>query len=153
MKFSKLILNEIFYSYDVTIGTSDKGAHVMEFNCPLFKHLLIMFGGLHGLESALESDDKLKADDPKLLFDYYLNTVPNQGSRTIRTEEAILVSLATLQSKFNPEKPPKPFQEYEKIATSSGELKDSIPSKQLNKVAQTSLNKVLPLQQDLDRFD
>lgn len=45
-----------------------------------------MFGGLKGLEASLESDEALDVDDPSLLFHHYLNTCPNQGSRTIRTE-------------------------------------------------------------------
>ena len=31
------------------------------------------------------------------MFDVWVNTCPGQGSRTIRTEEAVLVSLAALQ--------------------------------------------------------
>ena len=34
------------------------------------------------------------------LFDLYLNTCPDQGSRTIRSEEAILISLSTLRPKI-----------------------------------------------------
>lgn len=60
-----------------------------------------MFGGLQGLEAALECDEVLNADDPSLLFDHYLNTLPDQGSRTIRTEEAILITLAALRPKLN----------------------------------------------------
>ncbi|EEZ97573.1 putative methyltransferase C9orf114 homolog [Tribolium castaneum] len=87
--------------YDLTIGTSDKGTSVDEFKCPTFKHVLVVFGGVQGLELALESDSVLNVDDPKFLFDHYLNTLPNQGSKTIRTEEAILVTLAALRPKFN----------------------------------------------------
>jgi hypothetical protein len=47
---------------------------------------LIVFGGLAGLESALEGDDSLDVADARDLFDAYLNTCPSQGSRTIRTE-------------------------------------------------------------------
>ncbi len=36
-------------------------------------------------------------DDASLLFDHYVNTCVGQGSRTIRTEEAILVSLCALR--------------------------------------------------------
>ena len=44
-----------------------------------FKHLLIVFGGLKGLEIALESDEKLSdVQDPADLFDLYLNTCPYQ---------------------------------------------------------------------------
>ena len=50
------------------------------------RHLLIVFGGLKGLEYSLECDENLQVDDARLLFDHYLNTCPGQGSRTIRTE-------------------------------------------------------------------
>ncbi|XP_060526706.1 putative methyltransferase C9orf114 [Cylas formicarius] len=89
--------------YDISIGTSDKGTSVDTFECTKYKHLLIMFGGLQGLEGALESDETLNTDDPSLLFDHYLNTLPQQGSKTIRTEEAILISLSVLRPKLNPE--------------------------------------------------
>lgn len=68
-----------------------------------------MFGGLQGLEAALENDPTLNADDPELLFDYYLNTLPNQGSKTIRTEEAVLISLSALRPKLKPEEKPLDF--------------------------------------------
>uniref|UniRef100_A0A6M2DJ08 28S rRNA (uridine-N(3))-methyltransferase n=1 Tax=Xenopsylla cheopis TaxID=163159 RepID=A0A6M2DJ08_XENCH len=88
--------------YDLLIGTSDKGDSIKnkqkESLC--YDHAIIVFGGLQGLESALKSDDNLTATDPSLLFDEYLNTIPDQGSRTIRTEEAILISLAVLQDKM-----------------------------------------------------
>ena len=56
-----------------------------------------MFGGLKGLEASLESDEKLTANDPSLVFDYYVNTCPGQGSGTIMTEEAILVTMSALR--------------------------------------------------------
>ncbi|XP_044261853.1 putative methyltransferase C9orf114 homolog [Tribolium madens] len=87
--------------YDLTIGTSDKGTSIDEFQCPTFKHAIIVFGGVQGLETALESDNVLNVDDPKFIFDHYLNTLPNQGSKTIRTEEAVLVTLSALRPKFN----------------------------------------------------
>ncbi|GBN05669.1 Putative methyltransferase C9orf114 [Araneus ventricosus] len=65
--------------------------------CLLSRHLLIVFGGLKGLESCLEGDETIEASDPSELFNYYLNTCPSQGSRTIRTEEAILITLAALR--------------------------------------------------------
>ena len=51
---------------------------------PGFSHLVIVFGGVKGLEAALEVDPVLEGDDPEPLFDLYLNTCPGQGSRTIR---------------------------------------------------------------------
>ena len=55
-------------------------------HCLCFSHLLVVFGGLQGLEASLESDESMKVDDVSELFDLYLNTCPQQGSRTIRTE-------------------------------------------------------------------
>ena len=52
---------------------------------------MIFLGGLQGLEPAIESDESLKETDPRTLFDYYLNTCPGQGSRTIRTEVLLLL--------------------------------------------------------------
>jgi len=83
--------------YDLLIGTSERGETVPK-SLPSFKHVLIAFGGLRGLELGLTSDESLKLDDPSLLFDFYLNTCPNQGSRTIRTEEAILVTMSSIQN-------------------------------------------------------
>lgn len=86
--------------YDLTIGTSDKGENVDDIELPKFKHLLILFGGLKGIESCLE-DETIDVDDPKKLFNFYLNLCPNQGVTTIRTEEAVLVALATLRPKIS----------------------------------------------------
>ena len=83
--------------YDLTIGTSEKGDsidNISKDGFPKHHHAIIVFGGLQGLEAALDSDEMLTVDDPSVLFDHYLNTCPKQGSRTIRTEEAILISLA-----------------------------------------------------------
>ena len=90
----------------MTVGTSERGSSVDD--CILkkeeskkFKHLLIVFGGVKGLEAALKQDQDLsEIDDPSGLFDIYLNTCPKQGSRTIRTEEAILLSLVALRPKI-----------------------------------------------------
>ena len=67
---------------------------------PSFKHLLVVFGGVKGLEFSLETDETITETEVELLFDYYVNTCPAQGSRTIRTEEAILVTLSALRPKL-----------------------------------------------------
>ena len=88
--------------YDVTVGTSERGSSVDEAELESgFRHLLVAFGGLSGLEAALEADESLGGDDPAPLFNLYLNTCPAQGSRTIRTEEAILVTLSSLRPKID----------------------------------------------------
>lgn len=44
-----------------------------------FEHLLIVLGGVGGLETALQADTNLDAEDPKDLFDKYINTVHNRA--------------------------------------------------------------------------
>lgn len=107
--------------YDCSIGTSDKGKDIQNLNIPPFQtaennnpnrlppfqHLLIVFGGLYGLEESIESDIDCTAKDPSELFDFYINAVCNQGSRTIRTEEAIPITLSVLQPYIRLNKPIK----------------------------------------------
>ncbi|XP_072841259.2 28S rRNA (uridine-N(3))-methyltransferase [Pogona vitticeps] len=87
--------------YDLSIGTSERGASVDQATLPPFRHALIVFGGLQGLEAGVEGDPNLEVTDPSTLFDAYLNTCPGQGSRTIRTEEAILISLSALRPRID----------------------------------------------------
>jgi predicted SPOUT superfamily RNA methylase MTH1 len=100
--FSELFENSIFGDkYDLILGTSDRGENIadVDFN-PGFKHALIVFGGLQGIEGMLENDEKYNGKVNKI-FDYYLNTCPDQGCRTIRTEEAMLISLAVVKEKLD----------------------------------------------------
>lgn len=110
--------------YDLIIGTSERGDNVddVEFKRtdkkvaggdgdlqrPAkkakfdFNHILICFGGIKGLEHSATCDKELaNCDDVGSIFDYWINTCPNQGSTTIRTEEAILITLSTLRTKLN----------------------------------------------------
>ncbi|XP_041368516.1 putative methyltransferase C9orf114 [Gigantopelta aegis] len=89
------------HGYDLTVGTSDKGTSVDDVAFSRFRHALIVFGGVNGLESSLEFDEALGVDDPSLLFKHYLNSCPGQGSRTIRTEEAILITLSAVRPRFH----------------------------------------------------
>ncbi|KAI9179658.1 hypothetical protein H9P43_004986 [Blastocladiella emersonii ATCC 22665] len=114
--------------YDTKIGTSERGLTVAQVVAQLdaerqarreddedddedvaapnplgifghkFHRALVVFGGVKGVEAALDADEQLDvaAEDAHQLFDHWLNTCPGQGSRTIRTEEAVLVSLAVL---------------------------------------------------------
>lgn len=84
--------------YDVKIGTSEKGSDSTLLKPQPFNHLLIVFGGVEGLEYALENDETLMEDNVSALFNHYVNTCPFQGSRTIRTEEAILISMTALSN-------------------------------------------------------
>lgn len=93
--------------YDVTIGTSERGIDVEalysgteEQKLGKFKHLLIVFGGVAGLEVAVKNDvelQKLGVVNAVEVFDRWVNVCPNQGSRTIRTEEAIWIGLMGLR--------------------------------------------------------
>jgi len=90
--------------YDLVIGTSERGDNIDDRLNTLpndYNHSIVIFGGLKGIESALDSDPKLShIDNPRDLFKYYLNTCPNQGSNTIRTEEALLITLAALRPRL-----------------------------------------------------
>ena len=85
--------------YDLVIGTSERGiSHDKIIEFPRFRHALVAFGGLQGLEKAIEQEKgRITAEQ---LFQFYINTCPQQGSRTIRTEEAILITLSCLQEKL-----------------------------------------------------
>ena len=88
--------------YDLTVGTSERGSvqSAAELQLPRFQHLLVAFGGPKGLEDAFQRDPAVSATrplDPNDAFHMYINTCPDQGSRTIRTEEAVLISMSYLQ--------------------------------------------------------
>lgn len=53
-----------------------------------------------GIEATVDADETLELPgaDASALFDMWVNTCPGQGSRTIRTEEAVLITLARLRS-------------------------------------------------------
>jgi predicted SPOUT superfamily RNA methylase MTH1 len=99
--FRKLAENGKF---DLTIATSKIGAKFMDVagkiaekwkksNCTL-----VAFGaptrGLH----EIVKDEGANLND---IVDFVVNTVPDQGTETVRTEEAILASLAILNVQFN----------------------------------------------------
>jgi predicted SPOUT superfamily RNA methylase MTH1 len=105
--------------YDVSIGTSERGAplnailpeDIIPWNSKKqkgidrlpaeFKHLLIVFGGVAGLEPAVATDpvlgEQLTKETAHEAFDAWVNLVQGQGSRTIRTEEAIEFGLFGLK--------------------------------------------------------
>ena len=91
--------NAVQDGYDLKIGTSEHGSvqGACELRLPAHRHLLIAFGGPTGLEDCLNRDPQKSSDDVSALFDQWLNTCPKQGSRTIRTEEALLISLSYFQ--------------------------------------------------------
>ncbi|KAK9842784.1 hypothetical protein WJX74_002415 [Apatococcus lobatus] len=86
-------------SYDLKIGTSERGkvSPAKSLKLPSAKHVLVAFGGPLGLEHCQKVAGEGDGNDVSHQFDMYLNTCQKQGSRTIRTEEAILISLTYLQ--------------------------------------------------------
>lgn len=64
-----------------------------------FRHLLVVFGGVAGLEACVDASEDMRVPAAKThtLFDVWLNVCPEQGSRTIRTEEAVPITLARLR--------------------------------------------------------
>lgn len=92
--------------YDLSIGTSERGTPISTaFPAPKrveFKHMLIVLGGPRGLEFASMNDEQLSGMDiqgskTRELFDHWINVLPNQGSRTIRTDEALFIALTALR--------------------------------------------------------
>ena len=95
--------------YDLTIGTSERGVSVSSLtstsrskgsSVPTFVHGIIVFGGVAGLEVAVKADKELEdlgVESPEALFDHWVNLCPRQGSRTIRTEEALWIGLMGLR--------------------------------------------------------
>mmetsp|Transcript_19894 Transcript_19894/g.67795 ORF Transcript_19894/g.67795 Transcript_19894/m.67795 type:complete len:202 (+) Transcript_19894:2-607(+) len=84
--------------YDVTVGTSEHGDDLRGGELGGASHALVAFGGLSGLEAAAEGDGDLQVKNPRFLFDRYVNVCPKQGSRTIRTEEAVMIALTALRA-------------------------------------------------------
>jgi len=102
--------------YDYSIGTSERGITLRDLLKPLretpedaqddatptipqWQHLLVVFGGVAGLEVALQNDKELqgKVSQASELFDAWVNLVQGQGSRTIRTEEAVWIGMMGLK--------------------------------------------------------
>ena len=97
--------------YDLSFGTSERGVPLSDIldgqandgpnPLPKYEHLLLVFGGVAGLEAAVRNDSQLRdmsirPADTEQLFDYWVNLLPGQGSRTIRTEEAVWIGLTSL---------------------------------------------------------
>ncbi|DBA04347.1 TPA: hypothetical protein N0F65_002109 [Lagenidium giganteum] len=88
--------------YDLKLGTSERGTVSVDdadFSLPPFRHALVVFGGVAGIEECVNADETIPVtgEDAHTLFDMWVNTCPEQGSRTIRSEEAVLISLSALR--------------------------------------------------------
>ncbi len=97
--------------YDLKVGTSERGDESVDDErfgttnsgsyetISTFKHAIIVLGGVAGIEECVDADETLgiSGNQSKSLFDMWVNVCQFQGSRTIRTEEAVLISLARLR--------------------------------------------------------
>ena len=86
-------------NFDLKIGTSRYGASIREAWSSIAnamkgaRSILLAFGSPRmGLREIL----KLEGRSPEDLFDYFVNTAPDQNVSTVRTEEALLLSLGVL---------------------------------------------------------
>jgi predicted SPOUT superfamily RNA methylase MTH1 len=98
--------------YTLSIGTSERGKPISSLQAspsPLKstsldttqeqqQHIIIVFGGVAGLEAAARGDEELRnlgvgGREVEKLFDWWVDVCPGQGSRTIRTEEAVWLGL------------------------------------------------------------
>ncbi|MEM0452842.1 MAG: putative RNA uridine N3 methyltransferase [Nitrososphaerota archaeon] len=92
-------LDEIVRSYDLKIATSRLGLDVrsvwkkLEEDLGRCSRVCIVFGAS---KRGLYEIAKLHGIDLEKTFNYILNTFPNQGVKTIRTEEAIAYTLSIL---------------------------------------------------------
>ncbi|CAD2106635.1 RNA methyltransferase, putative [Plasmodium vinckei] len=107
-------LTDVFdIKVDCIIGTSERGDPIQDIKTQIksARSILIVFGNRDGVEDLFIKEREIKKNKAytgkkrakalsKILkkFDYFINTCPNQTSRTIRTEEAISITLSLFQS-------------------------------------------------------
>jgi len=90
--------------FDLTIATARLGVSIKEVSNQIdakwsrARSILVAFGapsrGLHEITKA----EGLKLES---IVDFVVNTIPEQGTATVRTEEALLASLAIFNERFN----------------------------------------------------
>lgn len=88
---------------DLAVGTSRKGRDVANIARDLGRKwksaisILVVFGSPSRGLYEIAKDEGLRLEK---LLDFVVNTVPHQGTETVRTEEAVLASLAVLNVEF-----------------------------------------------------
>ncbi|HKM75557.1 MAG TPA: RNA methyltransferase [Candidatus Bathyarchaeia archaeon] len=85
--------------YELKIGTSHFGSSLMDCWSNVVESfrkggsVLIVFGSpKQGIQNMLALEGKT----PNELFDYFVNTIPGQNVSTVRTEEAVMITLGVL---------------------------------------------------------
>ncbi|EYC33883.1 hypothetical protein Y032_0001g141 [Ancylostoma ceylanicum] len=82
--------------FDVIIGTSPRGEPVsnMYVNTLNDVHVLLVFGGVAGVDAALEAEEALAETRAEEAFDRLINSLPFKGTNSERVEENVFVTLA-----------------------------------------------------------
>ncbi|MCW4034986.1 MAG: RNA methyltransferase [Candidatus Bathyarchaeota archaeon] len=87
--------------YDLVVATSKIGTPINEVSDKLAKRwekankILVAFGAPSKGLQEIAAQEKLKLED---VSDFVVNTIPEQGTETVRTEEALYASLAILNT-------------------------------------------------------
>lgn len=88
-------------TYDLVVATSKLGTPLMEVADELAErwknssNVLVAFGApTQGLQDIVAQEDL----ELERITDFIVNTIPNQGTKTVRTEEALYASLALLNA-------------------------------------------------------
>ncbi|PIO69108.1 hypothetical protein TELCIR_09084 [Teladorsagia circumcincta] len=82
--------------FDVIIGTSPRGEPVtnMFLNTLNDIQVLLVFGGVSGVDAALEAEEALTETRAEEAFDRLVNSLPNKGTNSERVEENVFITLA-----------------------------------------------------------
>lgn len=95
-------LTDVLYATNLgsAVPSSKDGSSTIQPLPESFEHALVLFGGLSGLEVAIEADEgiPLGMEDARELCDVWVDSCEGQGSRTVRTEEALVITLARLKT-------------------------------------------------------
>lgn len=150
----KAVFDECPYAekYDLTIGTSERGHESIDDpnfvllqksnnkssgGVSSYRHALIVFGGVAGIEECVDADESLQfsGSASSTMFDKWINVCPYQGSRTIRSEEAVLITLAKLSpllanAKITKYAAQKEVSEKDDTAETFVNLKDEVLSEE-----------------------
>ncbi|KAL0489365.1 methyltransferase [Acrasis kona] len=97
--------------YDVVVAAAQEGGRSVDdddYELPYFKHLMIVFGlEEDGVANTIQNDNSFPfGTDVRDIFDQYINTCPHGGSRLIRTEENIMITLSSLRKRLDNNLPP-----------------------------------------------
>ncbi|WKX98436.1 hypothetical protein Q1695_013822 [Nippostrongylus brasiliensis] len=84
--------------YDVIIGTSPRGEAIsgMYINTLNDIRVLLVFGGVSGVDAALEAEEALSETRAEEAFDRLVNSLPNKGTNSERVEENVFITLAEI---------------------------------------------------------